>query len=130
MKKRKRTKAKTYADKQHAKNRALQRFGLDFTKKVRNYFMTNRVFVEKQTNTRSLFKVLYEDSWYYFIYSNISKTIVTILPQDFELKREEAIKEYRRTKNRNREKPTFSSIPTKKLTVWDKIKQFIRKLLK
>lgn len=71
----------------HAKKRAEERYGLDLNKQARheivNMIQTNQAeFVAKQSNTRTLWRVNYQDQSLNVVYDKARSTMCTVLPKE------------------------------------------------
>lgn len=69
----------------HAKKRAEERYGLDLNKQARNEIVemiqTNQAkFVGKQSNTRTLWQVSYQEQNLNVVYDKARSTMCTVLP--------------------------------------------------
>lgn len=72
---------------QHARERALQRYGLELNREDLDNIVKliqghNGQFVERLTNDRKLWRVCYKGVWLNCVFSKRNKTLVTILPAD------------------------------------------------
>jgi len=71
----------------HAKKRAEERYGLNLNKQARheivNMIQTNQAkFVGKQSNTRTLWRVNYQDQSLNVVYDKARSTMCTVLPKE------------------------------------------------
>lgn len=71
----------------HAKRRIEQRFGIQINRhdirEIVNLIQTNRAkFIEKQSNSRSLFSLVFKDNLLYVIYDKTRKNICTFLTEE------------------------------------------------
>jgi hypothetical protein len=71
----------------HAKKRAEERYGLNLNKEARHEIVsmiqTNQAeFVGKQSNTRSLWRVNYQDQSLNVVYDKARSTMCTVLPKE------------------------------------------------
>lgn len=71
----------------HAKKRAEERYGLNLNKEARHEIVqmiqTNQAeFVGKQSNTRSLWRVQYQDQSLNVVYDKARNTMCTVLPKE------------------------------------------------
>ena len=69
----------------HAKRRALERYDLDFTKKIRNQLLdkikrSDGTFLFRQSRRVSVWEVEHENKKYQIVYDRNRKEIVTFLP--------------------------------------------------
>lgn len=69
----------------HAQRRALERFGIDYTREMRNALVgdiqTMRgEFLESKSNRISIWAVDYKDKTYAVVYDKIRREIVSFLP--------------------------------------------------
>jgi len=83
--KKKKVLTKLESERIHAKQRFLERYGLDFNRHVRREFerliICNQGYlVEKQSNRITVYDVIYEGKVYRVVYDKKRKTIVTALP--------------------------------------------------
>jgi len=73
---------------QHAKHRAMQRYGISLTasgseemvRKIQS--QKDCVFLERQSNRVSMIAVLHEEVWIPVVYDKQRKSIVTVLPEN------------------------------------------------
>lgn len=84
--KRKRT-TKKQNERVHAKRRALQRYGLNLTKTVRNQFKSKiqnnqGTFLYRRSRRISIWEIDYENNKYKVVYDTLRGEIVTFLPQE------------------------------------------------
>lgn len=80
--------SKKIAQKRHAKQRALQRYGIDLNKTllrtwVEQIHSGSAKFLERQSNRVSVFEITYNDKQIPVVYDRIRKTIVTALPTEY-----------------------------------------------
>ena len=71
----------------HAKQRAEERYGLNLNKQARHEIVqmiqTNQAeFVGKESNTRTLWRVQYQDQSLNVVYDKARSTMCTVLPQE------------------------------------------------
>lgn len=71
---------KRHYESKHAKRRAKQRYGIDFNRKMRHEFLElihtkQAQFIQRLTNTRSLFKI----NNCFVVYNKNTKNIITFL---------------------------------------------------
>lgn len=76
---------KKYAQRIHAKSRAKERYGIDFTAQKRNEIIKmikhdHVVSRKKQTNRTSIITIRYGDQLIKLVYDKSRKEIVTFLP--------------------------------------------------
>ena len=81
-----RKKSRTNKQRNHAKRRFKQRYGIDFNQQMRQEFrrliQSNQcVLVEKQSNRISIWDVTYEGNVYRIVYDKQRKNVVTVLPE-------------------------------------------------
>jgi AICAR transformylase/IMP cyclohydrolase PurH len=83
------TKSKKQWLNQHAKQRAEERYGINLNKHARREIVKmiqenseQAQFVEKQSNSRSLWKVNYRDTSLNVVYDKSRSTLATVLPHD------------------------------------------------
>jgi len=75
---------KASCQRRHARNRALQRFDLELTRKDLDFLVqqiqdNKAKFVERQSHRVSVFKILYKEKDMKVVYDKQRKTIVTFL---------------------------------------------------
>ena len=78
---------KTLQQRQHAKQRFLERHGLDFNRKVRRYFEEKIEcgvyrLVQRQSNRVEVIDIRYKDGIYRCVYDTKRRNIVTVFPND------------------------------------------------
>jgi hypothetical protein len=71
----------------HAKQRAEERYGLNLNKQARHdvvqMIQTNQAeFVGKQSNSRTLWRVQYQDQSLNVVYDKVRSTVCTVLPKE------------------------------------------------
>ena len=71
----------------HAKKRAEERYGLNLNKEARHEIVSliqsnQAEFVGKQSNTRSLWRVQYQDQSLNVVYDKARSTMCTVLPKE------------------------------------------------
>lgn len=82
---------KKQAQRIHARTRFKQRCNIEFTRKMRFYFINciqnwKAEFLEKQSLRVSLFRVMYEGKSFKVVYDKKRKEIVTVLPEEGSIK--------------------------------------------
>ncbi len=85
--KKKKTLTKLEAERLHAKQRFLERYGIDFNRHMRREFERliqcyQTHLIRKQSNETSVHDVIYEGEVYRVVYDKNRKTIITVLPDE------------------------------------------------
>lgn len=80
-------KTKTQSQREHCKKRFLERFGIDFNKTVRHYFLNeihsgHSTCVGFLSNRVRIHDVYYNGKIYRVVYDKLRDNIVTVLPRD------------------------------------------------
>lgn len=80
--------SKKKSQRNHARIRALQRFGIRYGNDMRNCLVRkiqsgDAIFLERNSLRCGNFAVNYQRQWYPVVYDNKRKEIVTFLPQNY-----------------------------------------------
>jgi len=82
-------KKKAQAMKEHARKRAMERYGMELTEPLYNEFCNwiktgdpRAVFLEKQSLRVSLWAFRHKEQWLPIIYDKVRHTLVSVLPQE------------------------------------------------
>ena len=77
----------------HAKQKFIERKGIDLTKKLNDELINiiyskpnKRKLIKKQSNRISIYDISYKEDIFRLVFDRFRKSIVTILPEDEEIK--------------------------------------------